>query len=177
MKFNYKKKVFAKNFDKELEILTNSLRKFKLPPGFFDFIFYVISELFVNIKEHAQIKEGLIVLKIKENQCLIKVEDHGIGIRRSYLKKNIFPKDDFSAIEFALSGLSTKSFQERGFGLYSIRKLVETLKGKLLIKTGFAKVLIRKNKISFQRLKKEFKGTSVEIEVPIKKLDFYKIIT
>lgn len=176
MEFKYKKTVSLKNFEKELDFLINSIRELKLPTGFSNFIPYVISELFINIKEHAQVNKGLILLEIKNKKCLIEVRDKGIGLRGSYLKKGFFPKDDISAIEFALSGLSTKTSKERGFGLYSIRKLVEALKGELSIISGFGKVLIRNNKITYQNLSKKFSGTIVKIETPIKKIDFYKII-
>jgi len=176
MKFKYEKTVLIKNLEKEFDFLSKSIEKINLPLGFSEFIFYVISELFINIKEHAQVNKGLIVLEIKNDKCFIKVRDQGIGLRQSYLKKKIVVKDDFSAIEFALSGLSTKSSQERGFGLYSIKKLVETLRGDLIITTGSAKVLVQENKINLQRLSQKFSGTMIEIKTPIKKLDFYKAI-
>ena len=115
-------------------------------------------------------------MEIKNDKCFIKIRDKGIGLRQSYLKKKIVPKDDFSAIEFALSGLSTKSSQERGFGLYSIKKLVKTLGGNLIITTGSAKISVQKNKINLHPLPQKFSGTMIEIKTPIKKLNFYKAI-
>jgi len=176
MKFEYQKIVFIRNFDKEFEFLTQSIREMHLPSGFSDFILYAISELFANIKEHAQVNKGLITLQIKNRKCYLKIKDEGIGLKKSYLKKGIFVKDDFSAIEFALSGLSTKSPQERGFGLYSVKKLTNAIKGTLIITTGTAKAIIQKNKINFKTIS-PFKGTIIEINTPIKKLDFYQLIT
>jgi len=176
MKFKYEKTVSIRNFEKEFDSLTKSIKKIRLPSSFSEFIFYTISELFINIKEHAQVNKGLIVLHIKNDQCFIKIRDKGIGLKQSYLKKKIVVKDDLSAVEFALSGLSTKSSQERGFGLYSIKKLAETLRGSLIITTGYIKVLVQKNRIRFQSLPQKFSGTMIEVKTPIKKFNFYKAI-
>ena len=177
MKFEYTKKVLIGKFEEKFGFLIGSVQEIRLPSGFSNFIFYAISELFINIKEHAQVDKGLIVLKIKNNRCLIKVEDKGIGLKQSYLKRNILAKDDFSAIELALSGLSTKGYQERGFGLYSIKKLVQALNGQLIIKSGLAKVSVGRDKINFYTLGEKFSGTSIEIKTPVSKIDFYRIIT
>jgi len=90
--------------------------------------------------------------------------------------KKISPKDDASAIEFALSGLSTKDPKERGFGLYTIRQFIEALKGKMIIKTGIALATIEKNKIQFKKLLPKKKGVAIQIQTKIKDIDFYKII-
>ncbi|MDI6603160.1 MAG: hypothetical protein QME57_03550 [Patescibacteria group bacterium] len=97
-------------------------------------------------------------------------------MRKSYLRRKIYPKDDFSAIGFALSGLSTKKPSERGYDLYTIRKFVRVLKGKMTITTGHASSLIFDDKTEGKKLKKAFKGTKINLETKIKKLDFYKIV-
>jgi hypothetical protein len=79
------------------------------------------------------------------------------------------------AIEFALSGLSTKNLKERGYGLFSIRRLVEYLNGKMIIKSGKASAIITRNKIQFKETLFK-KGVEILIEVPIKGLDIYKIL-
>lgn len=176
MRFEYKKTIFVSNLEDELNVVSEKIKKLNLPKGFFELVVYTISELFANVKEHAKTDKALVVLKINKKKSSIGVTDKGIGLKQSYLSKKIYVKDDSVAIEFALSGLSTKDPGERGFGLYSIRRFVEELSGQMAMKSGRAGALIEKNKINFQHLKKKFPGLNVEIEVPTKKIDFYKII-
>lgn len=174
--FNYKNKIVFASLEKELKKISKTIENLKFPPGFLEYILYVISEIFANIKEHSRAKSISIEIEITPQKCRMKITDDGIGFRRSYLRKKIYPKDDFSAIEFALSGLSTKDFRERGFGLYSIRKLIEALRGKFIIETGIARAIIEKNRINFQKNLKEKPGVSIDIETVVKKIDFYKFI-
>ena len=171
---NYQKKIVFSGLNKESVYILKKIEKMDFPNGFLEFINYVFSELLANVKEHSKAKEVTIIIKISGKDCLIKIADKGIGLRGSYLLKKVYPKDDYAAIEFALSGLSTKNLQERGFGLYSIRKLTNSLKGKMIIESGFAKTVIEENKIIFKNISKKTKGLSVSIETQIKKIDFYK---
>ncbi|OGC47997.1 MAG: hypothetical protein A3A94_01035 [Candidatus Portnoybacteria bacterium RIFCSPLOWO2_01_FULL_43_11] len=173
---NYQNKIKAQQLEQELTIISEKIEGLKTPKGFLEFILYTISELSANIKEHSKAKNIFINIKINQKICFIKIVDQGIGFRKSYLLKNIFPKDDFAAIEFALSGLSTKNLKERGFDLYSIRKLTEELGGKMTIKSGLAETTIQEKKISFKNLPKKIQGVNISLEMPVKKIDFYKII-
>jgi len=176
MTYKYKKNISAAKLEDELDVVSRKLETFKLPVGFPKFILYTIAELFANIKEHARTNRASIVLQMNSRKTLIRIADQGIGLKQSYLSKKIYVKDDFAAIEFALSGLSTKNLQERGFGLYSIRKFIETLGGEMIVESGLAKTFIKKNKINFQNLKEKTQGTIIELEAPVRKVDFYKII-
>ena len=176
MAFEYKKTITTSYLIKELEVISEKIKELKLPKGFFTFILYTISELFINVKEHAKINKVSIILKISKQKCLINISDRGVGLRQPYLSKQVYVKDDWTAIEFALSGLSTKNLQERGFGLYSIRRLTEELKGKMIVESGSGRAIIQKNKINFQNLKNKVQGTIIKIEASIKKIDFYRII-
>ncbi|PIQ07352.1 MAG: hypothetical protein COW72_00785 [Candidatus Nealsonbacteria bacterium CG18_big_fil_WC_8_21_14_2_50_37_10] len=173
--FKYKRRILFKKLDKEFTNIAKEIEELKMSKDFLQFILYTISELFANVKEHSRAKIVSVQIKLNKD-CLIRIEDKGIGLRKSYLLKKIFPKDDASAIEFALSGLSTKEPRERGFGLYTIRKFIEELQGKMIIKTGKALATIEKSKIQFQSLLREKKGVGVQIETKIKDVDFYKII-
>ncbi len=177
MTFKYKKTITIFHLEKELEIILEKIKELNLPEGFFTFILYIISELFINVKEHAKINKTSIILKISKQKCLINISDRGVGLKQPYLSKHIYVKDDFTAIEFALSGLSTKNLQERGFGLYSTRRLTEELRGKMTVESGLGRAIIQKSIINFQNLKNKIQGTNIKIETPIKKIDFYKIIT
>lgn len=173
--FSYRNKIKSSELGEELEKILQRIERLKFPVGFLDFILYAISEIFANIKEHSQAREILIDLLVAQKKCKINISDNGIGFRESYLKKGIYPKDDSVAIEFALSGLSTKDPKERGFGLYSIRKLVEALGGRLILETGLAKSILEGKKIGFRGITKR-EGVKVTFETPIKKIDFYKHI-
>jgi len=173
--FEYKRKISFKKLDKEFTNIAKEIEKLKMSKDFLQFILYTISELFTNVKEHSKAKKVTIQIEVNKD-CLIEVADDGIGLRKSYLLKEISPKDDASAIEFALSGLSTKDFTERGYGLYTIRKFIEALEGKMIIETGSTSALIEKNKIQFKKLSPNKKGVSVRIKTKIKDINFYKII-
>jgi len=173
---NYKKKIPFSKLDQELADIFRKIEKLKFPKGFLEFFNYTISELFSNIKEHSRAKSIMTEININKKDCLIKIADNGIGLRKSYSLKKINPKDDFAAIEFALSGLSTKDFQERGFGLYSIRRLINALRGEMSIETGFAKAIIKGNKMIFKKNPKKIQGLAVLLKSQIKPLDFYKAV-
>lgn len=172
---NYKKRINSSNIEQELEIISQKIEELKLPKGFLEFVMYVSSELSANIKEHSMAKTVAIQVNIDKN-CLISFSDNGIGLKESYLLKKIYPKDDSAAIEFALGGLSTKDSQERGFGLYSIKKLVSQLKGKLIIKSGSIGAVVEKNQINFSKLPRRIQGVFVVIKTKVKRLDFYSAV-
>jgi len=174
--FHYKKKIIFTDLQKELNAISEMIEKLKLPHNFWECTLYMISEVFANIEEHSSAKNIIVNIKIDGRRCKIELTDDGIGFRASYLRKKIYPKDDFSAIEFALSGLSTKDPRERGFGLYSIRKLIEALDGELFINSGLAGAIIGKNKINFHKVSPKRSGVYINIESPVKKIDFYEII-
>jgi signal transduction histidine kinase len=171
----YRKNFLFENLNEEFESIIEKIKEEKLDKKFKQFLIYVIGEIFDNIKEHSKAKEIITKIIRKEKKIYLYVYDNGIGFRNSYISKNIIPKDDISAIEFALSGLSTKNLQERGYGLFSIRKLVEYLNGKMIIKSGRASATITINKIQFKEILFK-KGVEISIVVPIKGLDIYKIL-
>ncbi|OGZ18053.1 MAG: hypothetical protein A2V72_01280 [Candidatus Nealsonbacteria bacterium RBG_13_37_56] len=172
----YEKKINFQNIDQELINIFKKIESSKFPKGFLDFINYSVSELFVNIKEHSKAEIVWIKIDINMKNCFIEISDNGIGLRKSYLLKKIYPKDDFVAIEFALSGLSTKDSQERGFGLYSIKKLVSVLKGEMIVESGLARIIIKDNQTISQKIPKGFQGVKTILKTSIKAFDFYKAV-
>ncbi|PIS39346.1 MAG: hypothetical protein COT33_02515 [Candidatus Nealsonbacteria bacterium CG08_land_8_20_14_0_20_38_20] len=172
---NYIKNFSVNKLDDEFEPLSQEIEKQNLPNGFRQFALYAIAELFNNIKEHSDASEVSISAAIKDNNFSLIISDNGIGVRESYLRKGIYPKDDFSATQFALSGLSTKESRERGFGLYTIRKFVQGLEGVMVLGSGQASVRIIKNQIELTDISFQ-KGVKLIIETPIKEVDFYKNI-
>ena len=175
MKFKYKKQILTKNLNKEFEFISQEIAKLKLPKGFEQFALYVISELFANIKEHSAATKTAVNLSISKTNFSLDIADNGIGLRESYLKKGIYPKDDFSAVEFALSGLSSKESKQRGFGFYTIKKLVKALNGVLNVTSGNVSVKVLKNR-NESTIAKNRQGVNVFLKTPIKSIDFYKHI-
>lgn len=173
---NLKKKIPLVLLDEEQNNISKKFSQLKPVKGFSQFVLYAMSELFANINEHSSAKNAFVELKIASKKCMIKINDDGKGLKESYNKKEIYPKDDFSAIEFALSGLSTKNFKERGFGLYSVKKLTLALGGKMDIESGNAKATIEKENIKFTRLKNKAKGLHITLTTNVREIDFYKFI-
>jgi signal transduction histidine kinase len=169
-------KIPASRLDTELEKITVEIQKLKLPKSFSQYVLYILSELSGNVKEHSFGKRVQLGIIITGKHFKMTVSDNGIGLRQSYANKNIISKDDQSAIELALSGLSTKDFRERGFGLFSTRRLTLALDGRFIISSGKASAEIRKSGLLFRNLKKNIKGVMIKIEAEIKPLDFYKYI-
>ena len=100
---------------------------------------YAFSEMFDNVWEHSQTDYGWFFAQYYKNKvfadlCFI---DNGITIKGSYERKGIKIKNDIKAISLSLGGKSTKD-QERGFGLWTKKKLVtqSPLQGKFLILSG-----------------------------------------
>lgn len=175
--FNYNKQISIKNLDDEFSALSEEVEKFKLPAGFGQFILYALSELFVNVQEHSKAKKISIFFKLQDkNKFFLQISDNGIGLRKSYLCKEVYPKDDFAAIQFALNGLSTKNSKERGFGLYTIKKFIGDLNGIMTITSGKGLVQIVKDSLDFKNLPKAKQGVEIMLKSKIKPVDFYKNI-
>ena len=162
--------------DEEFQIIQNEILKQKMPAGFSDALIYILSELYANIHEHSQAKHAEIEISIHRGKMKLKMSDSGIGIRKSYLVNNNFAKDDKSAILLALSGVSTKKANERAFGLYSIRLLTESQKGKMEIRSGSSIVAITKDKMEFSETNKRQKGVSVKVQMEVKPVNIYNVI-
>lgn len=172
---NYSKKILFKQIDKELDMFYSQTEKLKLAKGFLQSVLYIVSELLTNVKEHSKASHVLLKARINKKNALISIEDNGVGLKKSYNLKKIYPKDDLAAIEFALSGLSTKDSKYRGFGLFSTRKLIEALKGSINIISGQGYCLVERGRISF-KISKNKKGLKIEIKAPVKNINFYSII-
>lgn len=171
-----KKSLAVSEIDTVLDKIFNEVAEIKLPKGFENFVMFALSELLTNVMQHSQSKKIDISIHITPKTLIFQLNDYGIGIKKSYMLKKYYPKDDSAAIQWALGGLSTKDNTERGFGLYSTKKLVEALDGTMIIKSGTTKTTIGKNKISNHHLKESFKGVSIVIKTKVEKLDFYNFV-
>src|SRR3990172_8738326 len=63
----------------------------------------------------------------------------------SELFMNIKEHSMSATIEWALNGLSTKNTKERGYGFYSIKKLVSELGGRLQVTSDASSVILENN--------------------------------
>lgn len=106
-----------------------------------------LSEVCQNIIEHSG-NTGFVGIqkyrfqKLNKNVVKIAVMDLGIGFRQS-LSERVLLKSDADAIGQALlHGVSRYSEQGRGHGLTGVRRFVSQWNGKLMIRSGTAKISI-----------------------------------
>ncbi len=171
-----RKKYKRQQLELEWERISGKIQKQSFPSGFGQYVLYILGELFMNIIEHAEAQKIKLNIKVSKKKFHFSVSDDGKGIRKSYHKNELFPKDDKSAIEFALGGLSSKSGKERGFGFYSIRKLTEAINGNFSIASGNMEATISKNSILYRRMNNTIPGVAVNINSPVMSIDFYNYI-
>jgi len=138
---------------------------------------YLISEITDNIIEHSGINRGWLMVQFYPTThyldiCLI---DAGKTILGSYIDNGMLEiKDDATAIEKALIGLSTKR-DDRGTGLRTSRAIsMDGLEGDFILYSGNA--LYFKNKIAI--LQRKWPGTLVAMRIKskIEKFDIYSYI-
>lgn len=172
----YAKTLTLHDIDEEFHAIAEKVAQHKLPSGFTDFVLYVLSELMANIQEHAKAHTVILRMKLDGRRFSLHIQDDGIGFRVSYFLQKIYPKDDSAAIELALSGLSTKNSQERGYGLYSTRRLVEAMQGLLIVQSGNALARINKNSIIFKTLSQKKKGVDIQIRTKVQPVALYKYV-
>lgn len=109
---------------------------------------YLISELFDNIYEHSQSKNGYVFSQYLEREGYIDlcIADTGITIFNSYRNAQLYQEDigesEVEALMLANEGYSTKNRPEaenRGYGISTSKKmLVEGLKGAFFMLSGGA---------------------------------------
>jgi len=138
---------------------------------------YLISEITDNIIEHSGINRGWFMVQFYPTThyldiCLI---DAGKTILGSYIDNGMLEiKDDATAIEKALIGLSTKR-DDRGTGLRTSRAIsMDGLEGDFILYSGNA--LYFKNKIAI--LQRKWPGTLVAMRIKskVEKFDIYSYI-
>lgn len=137
---------------------------------------YFINELVDNIYEHSSFSTAYVMAqKYPAKQftevCII---DDGISIPKSYENTGDKANSDEDALRLALNGRSTKSDEERGYGLRSsVRLLTEGYQGTCLIVSGkgvFEADLTRKTFSSIDE-KQLYSGTLVSTRIPFQEVD------
>jgi anti-sigma regulatory factor (Ser/Thr protein kinase) len=139
-------------------------KRLKLATDYESAVSYLISEISDNIIEHSGTDRGWLMVQFYPNTfyldiCII---DTGKTILGSYQDSGSSEiKDDTTAIERALAGISTKSI-ERGTGLRTSRAIsTDGLEGDFLLYSGNA--LFYKNSIT--RLPANWPGTFVAMRI------------
>lgn len=173
-----KREIF--NIEQELKLLFDQItRDKKISPTIIEIILYIFSELADNIKEHSKASYWQMDFCRDVAKITIFVADNGIGIPALFSRH--FPQskgDDWDKISQALErGLSTKG-EGRGFGLRTIKQLVEISAGEMIFISGKAGFLINKDKK--EKIKSSYQGTVILIQFPanaiMEKDQFYKVI-
>jgi anti-sigma regulatory factor (Ser/Thr protein kinase) len=149
---------FNLDFDKFIE-------KYDFPFNIKNIISFITGELYDNIKEHAHSFDVYLDLE-KDKDIYLGVFDNGITIFNRYKEAGIEVKDYKEAIEKALEGVSAKSIEERGYGLRTIKKIINNINGKMCVFSGEAYGVINKQeKVDF--LDFYFPGTGVILSFPL----------
>ena len=100
---------------------------------------YVVGELADNWNQHSQSRNSYILARgLPDLRCSeLSIIDDGITIGGSFRKAGMEVENDMLAVKRAVGGLSSKSREERGYGLYStLRILTEGLHGTVLVVSG-----------------------------------------
>ncbi|WP_372948558.1 ATP-binding protein [Mariniphaga sp.] len=135
---------------------------------------YLISEAMDNIVEHAEAKNGWIMVQSfpQKGYIDICIADAGSGILGSYKKTgNTEITSHTKALQFAINGKSTKQITEtRGYGIDTSRRmLVEGLKGKYVLFSGNALYIYTSELEQIAPLKTSgWQGTLLALQVPAK---------
>lgn len=102
-------------------------------------VYYPIAELVTNVFEHSKDDTGFLFGQYykKKEYLDICIVDMGRGLAKAYKDETGLEFTDGQAIEEVLKGHSTKSQQERGYGIHTSKRVVcEGLGGSFIIASG-----------------------------------------
>jgi hypothetical protein len=149
-------------------------------------ISYFLDELTHNVNDHSGAKQGYVFAQFypSSNYLDLVICDHGKGIYRSYEGNPKFqPQNEIEALQFAISGKSTKDRPEsKGFGISTSRKmLVNGLRGRFFIWTGNTAYIETVERVNVLDIPDNcyFQGTYVALRIPTiipAKFDFYQFV-
>lgn len=112
-----------------------------LPLGAANAIHYPIGEMTTNIFDHSKKDTGWMFGQYfpKKKYLDVCILDRGRGFRRCYEEELNLVVDDAQAVDLALRGKSSKKSDERGFGIWTTKRMiVEGLGGQCFILSGSA---------------------------------------
>lgn len=145
-------------------------------------IYYPISEIVTNIFEHSGKKEGWMFAQIypKKKFLDLCIVDTGRGLKSCYEEEKGIVLDNSQALKKATSGYSTQKSEERGYGIYSSRRVIcEALGGSFIILSGNAALIAQHDKENLIRMPGfSWRGVIVSYRVPFpqKAVDIYPFL-
>lgn len=110
-------------------------------PGAQNAIYYPITELVTNIFDHSQEERGFVFGQFypKKEYLDICIADRGQGLTATYKQQEGIELSDEDAIIKVMSGDSTKSDKERGYGVRTSQQVVcKALGGSFIMISGSA---------------------------------------
>lgn len=124
-----------KNLDTQISGIKNAL-------------YYPITELVTNIFEHSKKDIGYIFGQFYPNKDYLDIciVDQGRGLQASYKEDRNLEFSDEDAINKVMEGYSTKLDKERGYGVWTSKRVVcDGLKGDFMLISGSAALISSKN--------------------------------
>jgi len=141
-----------------------------LPKGGRDAVSYPIGEITTNIHDHSKHDVGWMFGQYYPylGYLDICILDNGRGFRSSYKEEMGLDVNDDEAISRALKGCSSKRNDERGFGLWTTKRLItEGLGGECFILSGSAGYFSSPRSETFIDLgKASWNGAIVAFRIP-----------
>jgi hypothetical protein len=140
---------------------------------------YLIGELTQNVYDHSDSDNAFIMVQRRDDAGPVEVSvfDDGVTVTGSFSKSGIVIDDDMRAVMMALSGLSSKEEDRRGFGLRtSVGMCVQGLHGRILVVSGCGGVEVGGCGIDGEDVLKGFnvedkfyhlEGTLVSVRIPL----------
>ncbi len=142
---------------------------------------YLTSEIVDNIYQHSKFNSAYVMFQKYKKYIELTFYDDGIGIPGAFKNAKVSFEDSANALELALSGVSTKDNQERGYGLSRNLKLVkDALRGEMLLVSLEGAVYLDQNRLYKYNLPLNYrlKGTllSYRYNFPVSVEGFYEIV-
>lgn len=139
-------------------------------------IYYPIGELVTNIFEHSHQNTGFLFAQSypKKDYLDICIVDRGRGLQRSYQEdKNVIFSDE-DAISEVMKGHSVKSTVERGYGVWTSKRVVcEGLGGNFILVSGSAALISNRDKDKLVKLPDFYwQGVIIAYRMPKPLADF-----
>lgn len=133
---------------------------------------YPISEFINNIFEHSKKNEGWIFAKIDKTTKFIDIciVDSGRGLKMSYQEEENIRLSHLDAIGEVMLGHSTKKDKDRGYGVWTSKRLIcKGLKGNFLLMSGNAILIAEGMDEKVLELDKDiWNGVVLAYRIPIK---------
>lgn len=163
------------NIDRErleqlfVDMIFNELNVGKLE-GIKSAIFWPISELVTNIFDHSRKNEGYLFGQFypKKNYLDICIVDRGRGLKKVYKEEKNLDFSDERSIRAVMEGTSTKPNKERGYGVWTSKKVVcEGLGGQFILLSGSSALVSMKNKEKIVSLPNfNWRGVIIAYRIP-----------